>query len=68
MCLAVPVLVVEKNDLDGKVNIGGVTRNIRFDLIDSVSVGDYVLIHAGYAIEVLSESEAEENLKELEKL
>ncbi len=62
MCLAIPALIIEKNGFDGRVKFGEVIRAARFDLIDSATVGDYVLIHAGYAIEVISESEAAETL------
>ena len=68
MCLAVPALVIEINNLDGKVNIGGVIRDVRFDLVENIGIGDYVLLHAGYAIEVISETETLNSLKILEEL
>jgi hydrogenase expression/formation protein HypC len=63
MCLAIPARV---NELDGevaKVDFGeGVLRQVDVTLVE-VEVGDYVLVHAGYAIQVLSEEEAEETLR-----
>ena len=67
MCLAVPALVMEINHMDGKVKIGEIVRSVRFDLLDEVSAGDYVLIHAGYAIERLEEEDALTQIDEVKK-
>jgi len=68
MCLAVPVLIksVENNEAD--IDIGGISRRISVLLTPEVRPGDYVLVHAGYAINVLSPSEAEETLKLFEEM
>jgi hydrogenase expression/formation protein HypC len=55
--------VIEKNRNDAVVEIGGVRKNIKLDLLDETRIGDYVLVHAGYAIERL---DTEEALKTLE--
>jgi hydrogenase expression/formation protein HypC len=62
MCLAVPARVLEINGDLAKVDFGGgITREVNIMLVD-VNVGEYVLVHAGYAIQVLDEKEAEETL------
>jgi hydrogenase expression/formation protein HypC len=63
MCLAIPAKVVELNGDIAKVDFGeGVLREVNVALVE-VKVGDYVLVHAGYAIQILSEEEAMETLK-----
>ena len=63
MCLAIPAKVIEKSD-DGlaTVNILGVTRGISLDLTPRAEVGDFVLVHAGFAIEVIDETIAQETI------
>ncbi len=63
MCLGIPMLIVEKNGNDAVAESGGVRKTIRLDLIDTAAIGDYVLIHAGYAIEKLDTDEALETLE-----
>ena len=63
MCLAVPIRVVEL--LDGQMAIGeqlGVQVEFSTALLDTVELGDYVLVHTGIAIETLDENEANETL------
>lgn len=61
MCLAVPGKVVAINGETGYVDFGGVIRQTNVSMVD-VNIGDWVIIHAGFAIEVLDEKEAEETL------
>ena len=63
MCLAIPAQVksINENNL-ATVDILGVTRKVALDLTPSAEVGSYVLIHAGFAIEVVSEEAAQETL------
>lgn len=63
MCLAIPAQVksINENNL-ATVDILGVTREVALDLTPSAEVGSYVLIHAGFAIEVVSEESAQETL------
>ena len=63
MCLAVPVQVVSVEGNEAQVEIGGVKRKVSIMLTPEVRVGDYVLLHTGYAISVIDEAEAEETLK-----
>lgn len=62
MCLGVPAKILETSDGTAVVELGGVRREISVMLLDDASVGDWVIIHAGFAIEKLSESEAEQTL------
>jgi len=63
MCLAIPAKIVNISGEDAQVDFGeGVLREINVMLVDA-RVGDYVLVHAGYAIQVLSEEEALETLR-----
>ena len=62
MCLAVPALILEKDGKMGKVDFGGSTRQVDLSLVDA-KVGDYVVVHAGFAIQVLDRKEALETLE-----
>jgi hydrogenase expression/formation protein HypC len=68
MCLAVPVKVVSINGNEAEVEIGGVKRRVSIVLTPEAKVGDYVLLHTGYAINVVNEAEAQETLKILEEM
>lgn len=63
MCLAIPAQVktIDDNHL-AVVDILGVTREVALDLTPAAAVGDYVLVHAGFAIEVVSEDDAQQTL------
>ena len=64
MCLAIPALIVEKKGNWAKANVGGVVREISLELIDRpAEVGDYVLLHAGFAIHKLDKEDAQESLR-----
>lgn len=70
MCIAAPAKIVE---IDRESNIcaadfGGVRQNAKLDLLPDAEIGDYVLIHAGYAIEKLSEQAAKESLESWDEL
>ena len=63
MCLAIPAKVVSVEGDEAQVDFGeGVLREVKVTLVDA-KVNDYVLVHAGYAIQVLSEEEALETLR-----
>jgi len=70
MCIAAPAQVVEINPDEkiGFVDFGGVKQQIKLDLVDEIEVGKYVLVHAGYAIEVLSDQAAKESLEAWDEL
>ena len=70
MCIAAPAHVLEINREDNWLiaDFGGAKQQVKSDLLPEVEVGDYVLIHAGYAIEKLSEEAAKESLEAWEEL
>jgi len=62
MCLAVPAEIKSIEDHSATVDYGGVSRKANISLVDA-KVGDYVIVHAGYAIQVLDKEEAEKTLE-----
>lgn len=58
MCLAVPMKLIEKDGDRGIADLGGVKRNINLLLVPEAEMGDYLVVHAGCAIEILNEKEA----------
>ena len=63
MCLAVPVRVVEVGVGDAAiVDLGGIRKEISLALVEDVAVGDYVILHVGYALARLDPAEAERTL------
>ena len=68
MCLAVPVKIVSIDGDQAETEIGGVRRRVSIVFTPEAKVGDYVLLHTGYAISVVDEAEAEETLKLLEEM
>ena len=63
MCVAIPSRVVEINNDRGVVDLSGVRREVSLLLLDEVNVGDYVIVHAGFAISRIDESAARESLE-----
>jgi hydrogenase expression/formation protein HypC len=73
MCLAIPgkVVTVEGGDpafLVGRVNFGGITKQISLAYTPEVRPGEYVLVHAGFSIQVVDEQEAKRSWQSLEEL
>ena len=68
MCLAIPVKIVSIDGDEAETEIGGVRRRVSIAFTPEAKVGDYVLLHTGYAIGVIDEAEAEETLKLLEEI
>lgn len=71
MCLAIPGKVVEIIDAENhlvKVEIGGVRRAVNIGMLDDIVLGDYVLVHVGFAMSKIDEKEAEETLRMLREL
>jgi len=68
MCLAVPARVERIEDETAVVSIAGVEREASLALVPEARVGDYVLLHAGFAIQVVDEREAAETLRLLHEL
>ncbi|MEO0071702.1 MAG: HypC/HybG/HupF family hydrogenase formation chaperone [candidate division WOR-3 bacterium] len=68
MCLAVPTRIVAINGEVALGEVSGVQREVSIVLTPGVKVGDYVIVHAGFAIQVLDRKAAEENLKILSQM
>jgi hydrogenase expression/formation protein HypC len=68
MCLAIPVKIVSIDGEEAETEIAGVRRRVSIAFTPEAKVGDYVLLHTGYAIGVIDEAEAEETLKLLEEI
>jgi len=71
MCLAIPGKIVEIVNVENqlaKVDVGGVRRNVNIGMLDDVVVGDYVLIHVGFAMTKIDEKEAAETLRILDEI
>ena len=71
MCLAIPGKIVEIVNIENqlaKVDVGGVRRNVNIGMLDDVIVGDYVLIHVGFAMTKIDEKEAAETLRILDEI
>jgi hydrogenase expression/formation protein HypC len=68
MCLAIPgkiVEIVDEENRIAKVDVGGVKRNVNIGMLDDASLGDYVLIHVGFAMSKISEREAADQMRTL---
>jgi len=73
VCLAVPGKVLEVSDTPlglrfGKVDFGGIARTVRLDFVPEAAVGDYVMVHVGFAISRVNAEEAEHSYRLLEAL
>lgn len=68
MCLAVPLRITEVNGNEAVAEGVGLKRKIRVDFIPSPKAGDYVIVHAGFAIERLPEKQALEDIKAWEEV
>ena len=61
MCLAVPAKVIELDGKKAMVDFGGVRREVDVSLVEA-GIGDYVIVHAGFAIQIMDEKQAQETL------
>ncbi|HXK00970.1 MAG TPA: HypC/HybG/HupF family hydrogenase formation chaperone [Verrucomicrobiae bacterium] len=72
MCLAVPGKIVETRDIDGmrigKIDFGGVTRDAYLDYVPEANLGDYVVVHVGFAISRIDAEEAKRTYELLEQM
>ncbi len=62
MCLAIPMKLISIEGNKGVVELSGVKKEISLNLLNNVEIGDYLIIHAGFAIEKLNEEEANKTL------
>jgi hydrogenase expression/formation protein HypC len=76
MCLAIPGKVISMNDAadftrSGRVDFGGVVRQVNLSLVPDVQLGDYVIVHVGLALSIMDEAEAQQvftYLKQMDEL
>jgi len=68
MCLAIPVKVIKLEKTIAEVDMAGVKRQVSVRFLNDVCVGDYVLVHAGFAIEKIDEQEAGKTLELLKDI
>ena len=59
MCLAIPMKIKKINGRSADCEAGGLTQSIRVDFLEDARPGDYVMVHAGFGIEIIDEQEAE---------
>jgi len=68
VCLSIPAMVVSVSGDMAEVSVGGALFSAGLQMVENVSVGDYVLLHAGFAIEKLKEEDALETLRLLKEI
>jgi hydrogenase expression/formation protein HypC len=68
MCLGIPSKIVSIDGDNAVVSVGGTEYEASIQLLDNVNVGDYVLVHTGFAIEKISKEEADETLRLIKEL
>jgi len=68
MCLGIPMKIVQVSGDEGLVESGGLKRKANFTFLKRPKAGEYVLLHAGFAIERIKEKEARKTLKALKKV
>lgn len=68
MCIGVPVKIIEITDSEALVELDGVRQSVNIDLVPRVNKGEYVLLHAGCAIEKVNEKEAQRTLSLMKEL
>lgn len=68
MCLAVPSKVIEINDRVARVDVDGVIREASLMLLEDVKIGEYVIVHAGFAINRVDEAAALKTLEDMRAL
>jgi hydrogenase expression/formation protein HypC len=72
MCLAIPGKIVTSEDQNGlrvgRVQFGGITRHVSLDFVPEAQVGDYVMVHVGFAISRVDSQEAERTYRLLEEM
>lgn len=69
MCLAIPGKILEINDENvASINFDGIIRNASLDMLTDAKIGDYVLVHAGFAIEIINDEEAQKTINLIQEL
>jgi len=65
MCLAIPSKIIEINDNMAVIDVAGVRRETSLLLVENPQVGDWVIVHAGFAIQIIDDATAQESLRYL---
>ena len=68
MCLAIPAKITKIDNSMGTIDMEGTQREVSLLLLEDAKIGDYVIVHAGFAIHKIDEAEAQESLKVLREL
>jgi hydrogenase expression/formation protein HypC len=68
MCLSIPAKIISIDGTMARVSAGGAMFNAGLHMIENANVGDYILLHAGFAIQKISEKEAKKTLRLLEEM
>jgi hydrogenase expression/formation protein HypC len=68
MCLAIPAKIIKIDDGMGTIDMEGAQRDVSLLLLEDARIGDYVIVHAGFAIHKIDEAEAMESLKVLREM
>jgi hydrogenase expression/formation protein HypC len=68
MCLSVPAKILSIDGMTAKASVGGAIVNASLHLVDDAEVGDYILIHTGFALQKISEEEALETIRIIQDL
>ncbi|RPI06901.1 MAG: HypC/HybG/HupF family hydrogenase formation chaperone [Ignavibacteriae bacterium] len=72
MCLAIPGKILEidsgASPLMGKVSFGGVKKDVCLELVPDAKIGNYVIVHVGFALSIMDEAEAQETLKLIDQM
>jgi hydrogenase expression/formation protein HypC len=63
MCLAIPLKLIEINDDMGTFESGGIRRRVNLSLVENPKLGDFVVVHAGFAITIMDQEEGEKTLE-----
>lgn len=68
MCLSIPAKVLSIDGEKARVSVGGAEYNAALNLVENVKIGDYVLLHSGFAIQIINEKEALETMQLLNEV
>jgi len=68
MCLGIPLKIIEINGMEAIGEMNGVKNKMRIDLLPNVKLNDYVMVHAGFGIEIINDTLAKETIETLMEL
>lgn len=68
MCLSIPAKILSIEGKTAKASVGGTIINVGLHMIDDIKAGDYVLVHTGFALQKISDKEAQETIKLIKEM